>query len=145
MDTRTTGLGDVTSTHAHIKYGVVFRVHRSCDDDQERGHTPAPRMLMEEEGKSFRRMGWMVTFPVQGRPRPQYPREKHGLICYHCYEKGHSAPMYILSFREMPRVLRNYQALSLMERLGITSKSYLKVKKWFEAQTTSTPSTSAVS
>ena len=113
-----------------------------------RGHTPAPRVPMEDKGTSFRRPGWMGRPQPQGRPpasggpRLQYPVSKHGLVCYHCYEKGHAAPTCILSLREMHRVLGNYEALSPMERLGIPSTSYLKVKNWFDSQTVSTPSAS---
>ena len=111
-----------------------------------RGHTPAPRLPMEDRGTTFRRPGWMGRPQNQGRPparggpRPQYPVKKHGLVCYHCYEKGHAAPTCILSLREMHQVLGNYEALSPMERLGIPSTSYLKVKNWFDSQTASTPS-----
>lgn len=76
----------------------------------------------------------MVKYVVQGRLRPQYPPKKHSLICYHCYEKVHSAPTGILSLREMHRSVRNGEALSLIERLGIPSTSYLEVKNLFEAQ-----------
>ena len=108
-----------------------------------RCHTPAPRLPMEDKATAFRRPGWTGRPPARGRQKSPYPQKKHGLICYHCYEKGHGAPTCLLSFREMHRVLKNYEALSPMERLGIPSTSYLKVKQWFESQTASTPSASA--
>ena len=79
---------------------------------------------------------------ARGPSRSPCPKKKHGLICYHCYDKGHGAPTCLLSFREMHRVLRNYEALSPMERLGIPSTSYMKVKNWFDSQKASTPSAS---
>ena len=93
-----------------------------------RGHTPAPRLPMEDKGTALRRPGWTGRPPARGPPRSPYPQKNHGLICYHCYEKGHGAPTCLLSFREMHRVPKNYDALSPMERLGIPSTSYLKVK-----------------
>ena len=110
---------------------------------RERGHTPLPRLPMEDKGTAFWRSGWTGRPPARGPPRSPYPQKKHGLICYHFYEKGHGAPTCLLSFREMHRVLKNYEALSPMERLGIPSTSYLKVKQWFESQTASTSSASA--
>ena len=108
-----------------------------------RGHTPAPRIPMEDKGTACRRPVWTGRPQAKGPSRSPYPQKRHGLICYHCYEKGHGAPTWLLSFREMHRVLKNYKALSPMERLGIPSTCYLKVKQWFESQTASTPSASA--
>ena len=110
---------------------------------RRRVHTPAPRIPMEYMGTAFRRPGWTGRPPARETPRSPYPQKKYSLVCYHCYEKGHGAPTCLLSFREMHRVLKNYEALSPMERLGIPSTSYLKVKQWFESQTASTPSASA--
>ena len=108
-----------------------------------RGHTPAPRLPIEDRGTKFRRPGWSGRPPVNGRPRPQYSVKKHGLICFHCYEKRHAAPTCILSLREMHQFLGNYEALSPMNGLGVPSTSYLKVQIWFDSQTASTPSASA--
>ena len=66
-----------------------------------RGHTSAPRIPMEDKGTAFRGPGWTGRPPDRGPPRSPYPPKKHGLICYHCYEKGHGAPTCLLSFREM--------------------------------------------
>ena len=63
-----------------------------------RGHTPEPRLPMEDKGTAFRRPGWTGRPPARGPPRSRYPQKKHGLICYHCYEKGHGAPTCLLSF-----------------------------------------------
>ena len=108
-----------------------------------RGHTPAPRLPMEDKGMAFRRPGCTGRPPARGPPRSPYLQKKHSLICYHCYEMGHGAPTCLLSFREMHRDLKNYEALSPIEKLGIPSTSYLKVKNWFDSQTASTPSVSA--
>ena len=108
-----------------------------------RGHTPAPRVPMEDKGTAFRRPGWTGRPTARGPPRSQYLQKKHSLICYHCYEKGHGAPTCLLSFREMNRVLKNYEALSPIERLGIPSRGYLKIKNWFDLKTESTPSAPA--
>ena len=105
-----------------------------------RGHTPAPHLPMEDKGTAFRRPGWTGRPPARGPPRSPYPWKKHSLVCYHCHEKGHGAPTCLLTFREMHQVLKNYEALPPMERLGLPSTSYLKVKQWFESQTASTPS-----
>ena len=77
-----------------------------------RGQTPAPRLPMEDKGTDFRRPGLTERLSARGPPRSPYPQKKHGLICYHCYEKGHGAPTCLLLFREMHRVLKNYEALS---------------------------------
>ena len=108
-----------------------------------RGHTPAPRLPMEDKGTALRRPGWMGRPPARGPPRSPYPQKKHSLICYHCYKKGHRPPTCLLSFREVHRVVKNYEALSPIEWLGIPSTSYLRVKQWFESQMASTPSASA--
>ena len=108
-----------------------------------RGHTPAPRLRREDKCTKFRRPDWSGRTPFNGRPRPQYPVKEHGLICYHYHEKGHAAPTCILSHREMHKVLGNYEALSPTVRLGILSRSYLKVTNWFDSQMASTPSASA--
>ena len=79
---------------------------------------------MEDKGTAFRRPGWTGRPLARGPPRSPYPQQKYGLICYHCYDKGHGAPTCLLSFREMHRVMKNYEALSQMQRLGI-----LKVKQ----------------
>ena len=110
-----------------------------------RRHTPAPRLPMEDKGTAFRRPVWTGRPLARGPPRSPYRQKKHGLICYHFHEKGHGAPTFLLSVRELHCVLKNHETLSPMEKLGIPSTSYLKVKQWFESQTASTLSASAES
>lgn len=58
---------------------------------RDRERTPAPWIPVEDKGTSFQRPSWMERSPVQGMQLPHYSLKKRGLICYHFYEKGHSA------------------------------------------------------
>lgn len=107
-----------------------------------RAYTPVPRLPQEDRNTRVSRPGWVNQRQSRSGQKPALPPRRHGLICFSCYEKGHATPTCLLALKDLHKFITNYEALSPMERLGIPSTSYLKVKRYFEAQEGSSPSVS---
>lgn len=109
----------------------------------KRSHTHTPRLAQENRHTRIHRPGWVGRPPNAGNNHrfgntgPQ--GKNNSLICYSCYERGLGAPSRILSYKDLHKVLNNYEALSPLDRLGVPSTIYHRVTRFFERLTVDTP------
>ena len=112
---------------------------------QGKGQTPAPKLFHEDRRTQHGRPGW-VSKPSTSQGDKKMPQPKrHYVICHICYLKGHIAPDCIFPFKEQSQILKNYEALTPMEKLSVPSTSYTKVKSLLAQEETGTPASRSVS
>lgn len=109
-------------------------------------HTSATRLHIEDKHTRNTRPGWLDVPPIKDRIAHTHQVEElqsstHSFFSY--VMNLDTSPLTVsLPFKDWNKVITNFEALSLMERLWVLSTSYQKVKLWLKSQEGNTPEVS---
>ena len=82
-----------------------------------------PPYIRYDDGKSGR-IGWA---------------EKPPLICYACYEEGHTSPQCPLKLSQLDQVVTNYEKLSDSDRKNVPGDAYKRAQAYLNFRKEETP------
>lgn len=85
-------------------------------------YTPAAPIAYGGKHTTPNRVGWPDRKPT--------PRQR--LICWQCYEHDHTAPKCDAKVSDIPKVVKNYEALTASEKCDVPNVSYKAAKQFID-------------